>query len=100
MTLHSLHGLEKGDYTVIAPVNLGQCLPREVVATQVVHVTDEAFASSVVGLLRVRLVWFLDHTQHQGGGGFGANNTKENPSVVTETLQDDHVNWTRYRTTT
>ena len=47
MPMHSWQGLEKGDYTAIAPVNLGQCLPREVVATQVVHVADQAFTGAV-----------------------------------------------------
>ena len=70
MPMHSWQGLEKGDYTAIAPVNLGQCLPREVVATQVVHVADQAFTGAVVGLLWVRFVMFLVRTQRQGVGGW------------------------------
>jgi len=51
MPLHSWQGLVEGDYTAIAPVNLGQCLPREVAATPDVHVANEAFTGAVVGLL-------------------------------------------------
>jgi len=69
MPLHSLHGLETG-YTTIAPINLGQCLPREVVATQVVHVADQAFTGAAVGLLWVRFVMILVRTQRQGVGGW------------------------------
>jgi len=51
MPLHSLKGLTKRDYTAIAPVDFGQCLPREFVATSVVHVADESFRGAAVSLL-------------------------------------------------
>jgi len=68
MPLHSLHGLIKGDYTAIA--NLGQCLPREVVENQVVHVADESFPGAAVRLLRVRAVMFRVRAERQGSGGW------------------------------
>jgi len=60
--MHNLDGLEQVDYTAITPVNLGQCLPREVVATQVVHVPDQVFTSVTVGFLWVRFFLFLVDT--------------------------------------
>ena len=70
MLLHSLQGLEKGDYTAIAAVIFGQCLPREVVATQVVHAADLAFTGAAESLLWVRFVMFLVHTHTGVSGGW------------------------------